>query len=75
MTTASQCARIAAHLRAGERLTSLDALRMFGVARCAARVENLRKSGMEIHTQMVQVIGANGVARVAEYSLAPGAKP
>lgn len=72
MTTASQNKRIADHLSAGKRLTSLDALRMFGVARCAARVENLRKAGMEIHTQMVQVIGANGIARVAEYSLKRG---
>lgn len=66
----SQCKAIADHLKKpGARLTSLDALRMFGVARCAARVENLRKSGMDIHTEMVQVIGANGIARVAEYSL------
>lgn len=64
----SQCKAIADHLaKPGARLTSLDALRMFGCFRAAARVEELRKQGMDIKTHMVPVIGG---ARVAEYSLA-----
>jgi 5-enolpyruvylshikimate-3-phosphate synthase len=71
MTTRSQCASIAAHLaKPGARLTSLDALRLYGCSRAAARVDELRKAGMAIKTDMVRVIGRNGVARVAEYSLA-----
>ena len=71
MTTKSQCSLIASHLqKPGARLTSLDALRMFGCARAAARVEQLRKAGMDIRTNMITVIGSNGPARVAEYTLA-----
>lgn len=71
MSAKTQCKAIADHLKKpGARLTALDALRMFGCARAAARVDELRKAGMAIQTNMVQVIGANGPARVAEYSLA-----
>lgn len=71
MTAArSQCAQIASHLKKGARLTSLDALRLYGCLRAAARVEELRRSGMAIQTQMITVIGSNGPAKVAEYSLA-----
>jgi hypothetical protein len=68
MTARSQCAQIATFLKKpGARLTSLDALKMFGCLRAAARVEELRRQGMDIKTHMVPVIGG---ARVAEYSLA-----
>lgn len=72
MTAArSQCQQIAKFLqKPGARLTSLDALRLFGCARAAARVEELRRSGMTIETNMITVIGSNGPARVAEYRLA-----
>lgn len=72
MTAArSQAALIAAHLqKPGARLTAMDALRLFGCARAAARVEQLRKAGMAIQTDMITVIGSNGPARIAEYSLA-----
>lgn len=72
MTAAkSQAAQIAKHLqKPGARLTSMQALQLFGVARCAARVEQLRKAGMAIETNMITVIGSSGPARVAEYTLA-----
>jgi hypothetical protein len=70
MNSTTQCKAIADHLKKpGARLTSLDALRLYGCARAAARVDELRKAGMAIQTSMVQVIGTNGPARVAEYSL------
>lgn len=63
----SQCKAIADHLKKpGARLTSLDALRLYGCFRAAARIEELRRQGMDIKTDMVAVIGG---ARVAEYSL------
>lgn len=71
MTAASQCKMIAAHLaKPGARLTSLEALRLYGCMRTAARIEQLRKQGMDIKTNMISVIGSNGPARVAEYVLA-----
>lgn len=69
-TTKSQNAQIAAHLGMGRTLTALDALRLFGCSRAAARVEELRRAGMSIETNMVMVIGSNGPARVAQYALA-----
>ena len=72
MTAArSQCAAIAKHLqKPGARLTSMQALQLYGCARAAARVDELRKQGMAITTNMVTVIGSNGPSRIAEYSLA-----
>ena len=73
MTTASQRKKIADHLRAGGRLTPLDALRMFGCNRLAARINDLRADGMNILTNMITVTGADGVARrIAEYFLKAG---
>lgn len=70
MTTISQNAQIAAHLGMGRTLTALDALRLFGCSRAAARVEELRRAGMLIETSMVTVEGRQGPARVAQYALA-----
>lgn len=69
----SQCKAIADHLKKpGARLTSLDALRLFGCSRLAARILNLKESGMEIESHMISVIGNSGKARVAEYTLKRG---
>lgn len=70
MTTKSQNAKIAFYLGMGFTLTALDALRLFGCSRAAARVAELRRAGMLIETSMVNVIGAHGPARVAQYALA-----
>lgn len=68
----SQAAQIAKHpQKPGARLTAMQALQLFGCARAAARVEQLRKQGMAIKTDMITVIGSSGPARVAEYSLEP----
>lgn len=65
--TTTQCNQIAKHLSAGRTLTALDALRLYGCARAAARIEELRKQGMAIETRMITVVGSNGPARVAQY--------
>lgn len=73
MNAKSQCASIAAHLAMpGARLTSLDALRLFGCSRAAARILELKRQGMAIESHMISVIGQSGPARVAEYSLKRG---
>ena len=71
MTAArSQAAQIAKHLqKPGARLTSMQALQLYGCSRAAARIDELRKQGMSIKTDMITVIGSNGPARIAEYSL------
>jgi hypothetical protein len=71
MTTKSQAQVIAAHFsKPGATLTAFDALRLYGISRTAARIDELRRSGMAIETRMVPVIGRHGTARVAEYVLA-----
>jgi len=63
--TESQRAAIKRALNDGKKLTHLGALRLFGCARLAARIHELRKEGMDIKKEMVD-LGGN---RFAEYSL------
>lgn len=63
----SQNAKILAWLEDGNKITALDALRLFGCFRLASRVYDLRERGHNITKEMV--IQPNG-KRVAEYSLA-----
>tara|TARA_Y100000310_G_scaffold29304_1_gene27805 strand:- start:1521 stop:1730 length:210 start_codon:yes stop_codon:yes gene_type:complete len=46
--TTSQNASILAHLRAGKSITGMDALRLFGCSRLAARILDLRQAGHPI---------------------------
>jgi len=62
----TQAGRILAHLRAGNRLTALDALERFGCFRLAARIHELRREGWAIEERTVETRGGK---RVAEYSL------
>ena len=45
--------QIRAHLESGRSITPLDALRDFGCFRLGARIEELRKAGMRIETEML----------------------
>lgn len=56
---------ILAHLWGGHRLTSMDALRLFGTSRLAARVLELKTEGQDIRKKMVSKNGK----RFAEYWL------
>lgn len=60
---ASQSAKILAHLQGGGRITSLEALRMFGCLRLASRIANLRREN-DIRSRFVTL--PNG-KRVKEY--------
>ena len=62
----TQAGRILAHLRAGNRLTALEALERFGCFRLAARVHELRREGWQIEERTVETRGGK---RVAEYWL------
>ena len=74
MSTTSQNREILAHLKSGQTITALEALKFFGTLRLAARIKDLRDSGYQIHTTMVDVIGiapdgTSNDKRVAEYTL------
>jgi hypothetical protein len=62
----TQASRILAHLRAGNRLTALEALEKFQCFRLAARIHELRREGWQIDEQTVETPSGK---RIAEYSL------
>ena len=62
----TQAGRILAHLRAGNRLTALEALDAFGCFRLAARIHELRRDGWQIEERTVETRGGK---RVAEYRM------
>jgi hypothetical protein len=62
----TQAGRILAYLRAGHRITALDALELFGCFRLAARVHELRREGWQIIERTVETASGK---RIAEYSL------
>ena len=64
----TQRERILSHLKEGLPITAHRALYGYGVARCAARVHELRQLGHQIEKRMVTVpTRGGGQARVAEY--------
>lgn len=63
----AQKKKIAVYLLAGNTLTQMDALRMFGCFRLASRINDLRNEGYDIATE--RVVTSNG-KRVARYRMA-----
>jgi hypothetical protein len=61
----TQTQQILKHLEKGNKLTSLEALQLFGCFRLAARVQELRDVGRDIKSQLVKINGK----RIAEYWL------
>ena len=66
-SSATQCARIKAHLESGRTLTGLDALRLFGCMCLPRRIIDLKERGMRIKGETIRL--DNG-KRVTRYSLA-----
>jgi len=62
----TQAGRILAHLRAGNKLTALEALERFQCLRLAARIHELRDAGWQIEERTVETRSGK---RVAEYYL------
>lgn len=66
----TQCKQILDYLSSGGKLTPLDALQRFGCGRLAARVNDLRREGFDIKSEMVPVLTTTGeMAHVARYSM------
>ena len=71
-TIESQNKRIKEYLLKGKSLTPLDALYQFGCFRLGARVYDLRKQGLKIKAEIIEVTSPsvyNGVKRVCRYSI------
>lgn len=65
MKTDSQNNLIKAWLINGRSITPLQALDMFGCFRLSARIDNLRKEGMYIKTDLIVI----NDKRIAQYSI------
>lgn len=65
----SQEAKILEHMKAGNRLTPIDALQKFGCFRLGARVHDLRMQGYAINSTLVEQDGK----RFARYWMEDGA--
>lgn len=60
------------HLLAGNSITQLEALNLYGIGRLASRVNDLKDRGVYVRSNFVNVTKANGeTARVKEYWLSP----
>ena len=69
----TQREKLLGHLKAGLPITARRALYGYGVARCAARVHDLKQLGYQIEKRMVEVQTRDGRrAMVAEYFLTKG---
>lgn len=49
----SQLSRIKAHLERGESITPIDALNLYGCFRLGARINDLRRLGLPVETEMI----------------------
>lgn len=69
-TKSTQRARVMAHLKTGEPLTALEALREYGIMRLPNRISELRKRGEPIVKTMITVKNKyDENVRVAQYRL------
>lgn len=67
MSSQSQCKMIASWLMQGKSITSMEALNLFGCARLASRINDLKNRGMNIDKEMIVTPYTN--KRVAKYFL------
>jgi len=65
----SQNARIKEHLMKGKSLTPLDALYLFGVWALSSRISDLRKRGINIKSELIEITSEGKTKRVSRYSL------
>lgn len=69
-TKSTQRLRVMQHLKEGKTLTSLEALRLYGIMRLPNRISELRRRGEQIEKQTITVRNKYGDAvRVAQYRL------
>ena len=65
----SQLMKIKDHLLSGKSLTQLDALYAFGTFRLGARIDELKKQGMNISSELIEITSDGKIKHVARYKL------
>lgn len=66
----SQNERIKAYLQDGHSLTPLDGLYLFGTWALSSRISNLRKEGLNIKSELIDITSEGKTKRVSRYSIA-----
>lgn len=71
MEREKQTAVILNHLKQYGGLTALEAVRNYGIMRLAARISDLRDSGIPVRTEMVKILDERGkvIEHFARYHL------
>lgn len=70
METESQNLRIRKYLESGKKLTPLDALYQFGCWALSSRISDLRKQGVKIKSELIDITSGGKTKRVSRYSIA-----
>lgn len=65
----SQTKRIKAYLQSGRTLTPLGALYSFNCFRLGARIHDLKRQGMNIESELIEITSDGKTKRVARYTL------
>jgi hypothetical protein len=65
----AQNKRIRQYLESGKKLTPLDALHAFNCFRLSARVNDLKHEGLNIETEMIEIMSDGKKKHVAKYSI------
>jgi hypothetical protein len=68
----SQNKQIRAYLESGKKLTPIDALYQFGCFRLGARIYDLKRQGVNIETEMIEITSPavySGKKHVARYKI------
>ena len=68
-TIESQNLRIRKYLESGRSITALDALHAFNCFRLGARIHNLKSEGMNIESEMIEIMSDGKTKRIAKYRL------
>ena len=63
--TTSQAQKIRNYLERGNKITQLEALNLFGCFRLSARIHDIKESGCDVNTEIIEVNGK----KVAQYSI------
>lgn len=66
----TQCNMILAHIKKHGSITSLEAMTKYGIMRCASRINDLRRRGVQIVSETATGENRNGeTVRFAKYKL------
>ena len=69
-TNRTQNQKLLSWLEMGNSITPMYALQIFGIMRLASRIEELRRQGYDIKTDMCHQVKGTRVVRFARYRLA-----